>query len=125
MARGVSRCPKCGEPVSQFAAGCAICGTDLIAARAERERRQRSVAALPGRLRNSLPRIGDDPLKVAIAALVVLFAPLFGALLAGFFAYQAHNDGQTGVRNVMLALSTLGVLFLAFPIWWWRVVPGY
>ena len=24
-----SRCPKCGERVTPFAAGCAICGTDL------------------------------------------------------------------------------------------------
>ena len=24
-----SRCPNCKEPVSPFAAGCAICGTDL------------------------------------------------------------------------------------------------
>jgi len=24
-----SRCPKCGERVSPFAAGCAICGADL------------------------------------------------------------------------------------------------
>ena len=24
-----SRCPNCKEPVSPFAAGCAVCGTDL------------------------------------------------------------------------------------------------
>jgi len=24
-----SRCPNCREPVSPFAAGCAVCGTDL------------------------------------------------------------------------------------------------
>ena len=28
-----SRCPNCKEPVSPFAAGCAICGTDLDTAR--------------------------------------------------------------------------------------------
>jgi hypothetical protein len=35
MPRAISKCPKCGEPVSPFAAGCAICGTDLQAPRAE------------------------------------------------------------------------------------------
>jgi hypothetical protein len=35
MPRSISRCPKCREPVSQFAAGCAVCGTDIQAARAE------------------------------------------------------------------------------------------
>ncbi|MEA2401695.1 MAG: zinc-ribbon domain, partial [Thermoleophilaceae bacterium] len=35
MPRAISKCPSCGEPVSPFAAGCAICGTNLEAARAE------------------------------------------------------------------------------------------
>jgi hypothetical protein len=29
MARDRTRCPSCGERVLPFAAGCAICGTDL------------------------------------------------------------------------------------------------
>ena len=29
MPRDRSRCPKCGERVQPFAAGCAICGADL------------------------------------------------------------------------------------------------
>jgi predicted amidophosphoribosyltransferase len=34
--RGPSRCPKCGERVSAFAAGCAICGAELDPHRADR-----------------------------------------------------------------------------------------
>ena len=52
-------CPRCGEPVSAFAAGCALCGADLDPRRA---RRPKSAAQ---RLRSSwrarprlLPRIG-------------------------------------------------------------------
>jgi uncharacterized protein (DUF983 family) len=33
MSRDRSRCPKCGERVQPFAAGCAICGADLDVAR--------------------------------------------------------------------------------------------
>jgi hypothetical protein len=33
MSRDRSRCPNCGERVQPFAAGCAICGADLDAAR--------------------------------------------------------------------------------------------
>src|SRR5688572_17041291 len=29
MPRDRSRCPKCGERVSPYAAGCAVCGADL------------------------------------------------------------------------------------------------
>jgi hypothetical protein len=28
--RAISRCPNCREPVSQFAAGCAVCGSSLL-----------------------------------------------------------------------------------------------
>ena len=33
--RSPHRCPNCGEPVSQFAAGCALCGTELDPRRAQ------------------------------------------------------------------------------------------
>ncbi len=33
MARDRSRCPHCGERVSPYAAGCAVCGADLDLAR--------------------------------------------------------------------------------------------
>jgi hypothetical protein len=36
MPRAVTHCPNCGQTVTPFAAGCAVCGTDLEAARARR-----------------------------------------------------------------------------------------
>ena len=45
--RAISKCPKCGEPVSPFAAGCAICGTNLDAARAELAARRARRPQLP------------------------------------------------------------------------------
>ena len=113
MARAISKCPKCGEPVSPFAAGCAICGTNLEAARAE-------LAAKRAR-RPQLPdlRPGDDAIRIGVGVLAALFAPVMGALLTGYFAYDADRNGRTGLRNVMIALlgfSLVGV-FLYAQIW--------
>jgi len=69
--RAISRCPECRQPVSQFAAGCAVCGTDLQAARAERAKRPH----LPG----SLPPLGDDALRIGVTVLAALFSPLLTA----------------------------------------------
>jgi hypothetical protein len=69
---------------------------------------------VPGRLRDRLPRLDDDALRFGIALLIVLFAPLFGALLSGFFAWQADKDGRDGVRNVMLALVAMAVVLLLY-----------
>ncbi|MDX6718483.1 MAG: hypothetical protein QOJ63_737 [Solirubrobacteraceae bacterium] len=52
-------CPRCGERVSAFAAGCAICGADLDPRRAQRPRS--AAQRLAGRWRarpRLLPRIG-------------------------------------------------------------------
>ncbi|HEY2602073.1 MAG TPA: hypothetical protein VGI67_10990 [Thermoleophilaceae bacterium] len=47
--RSPHRCPTCGEPVSGFAAGCALCGAELDPRRAQGPRsiteRLRSAAA--------------------------------------------------------------------------------
>jgi predicted nucleic acid-binding Zn-ribbon protein len=57
--RGPHVCPRCGEPVSAFAAGCALCGADLDPRRAQRpqaaSQRVRSAWRARPRL---LPRIG-------------------------------------------------------------------
>jgi hypothetical protein len=111
--RSISRCPKCREPVSQFAAGCAVCGTDLQAARAElAERRARR---LPG----AVPRLGDDAIRIGVTVLAALFSPLMGALLAAYFAYDADRDGRVPTRNLMILLlgfSLVGLVAYA-QIW--------
>jgi hypothetical protein len=40
-----TRCPDCGEPVSVFAVGCAICGADLQQHRREIEERRTELDA--------------------------------------------------------------------------------
>ena len=79
---------------------------------------QRRTARLPA---PSLPRLtlGDDGLRILITVLVVLGAPPFGVLLACFFAWQLHNEGRTGMRNVMLALALLALLPPLLGIWLW------
>jgi hypothetical protein len=114
--RAISKCPKCREPVSQFAAGCAVCGTDLQAARAEVAARRAKRPHLPGA---AVPRLGDDALRIGVTVLAALFSPLMGALLAGYFAYDADRDGRVRTRNLMILLlgfSLVGLVAYA-QIW--------
>ena len=115
MPRSISRCPNCREPVSQFAAGCAVCGTDLQAARAELAERRARRPDLAG----AVPRLGDDALRIGVTVLAALFSPLMGALLAGYFAYDADRDGRVSTRNLMILLvgfSLVGLVAYA-QIW--------
>jgi hypothetical protein len=105
--------------VSPFAAGCAICGTNLEAARAD-------LAAKRAR-RPQLPTVslGDDALRIGVAVLAVLFAPLMGALLTGWFAYDADRNGRIATRNamiVLLGLSLVGVF--AYAQLWGGLILG-
>jgi hypothetical protein len=113
--RSISRCPKCREPVSQFAAGCAVCGTDLQAARAELAEKRARRPQLPG----GAPRLSDDGIRIGVTVLAALFSPLMGALLAGYFAYDADRDGRVPTRNLMILLlgfSLVGLVAYA-QIW--------
>ena len=115
MPRSISRCPKCREPVSQFAAGCSVCGTDLQAARAELAERRARRPHLPG----AVPRLGDDAVRIGVTVLAALFSPLMGALLAGYFAYDADRGGRVPTRNLMILLlgfSLVGLVAYA-QIW--------
>jgi hypothetical protein len=117
MPRAISRCPQCGEPVTPYAAGCAICGADIEGAR--RARKQRRVPALPP------IRLGDDGLRFAIALIVAVAAPLFGVLIGAFLAWQYHGEGRTTARNLMLGIALLAAVPLATGIYpWARFVAG-
>ena len=104
MARAISKCPKCGEPVSPFAAGCAICGTDLQAARARLEQKRVRRPQVPG------IRLSDDGIRIGVGALAAFFAPVMGALLTGYFAYDADQNGRIRLRNVMIGLLILSLV---------------
>ena len=107
--RAISKCPNCREPVSPFAAGCAICGTDLQAARAELAARRRP--RLPGPV-----HVSDDALRIGVSVLAAVFAPVMGTLLTGYFAYDADRNGRIRTRNLMfvlLAISLVGAFAYA------------
>jgi hypothetical protein len=96
--------------VSQFAAGCAICGENLVAARQRRERRLEGV---PGVLRrpNWVPQITSaDAVFGALMLICAFFVPLAGGPIAGLFAYFAHQKGDVVQRN--LALAALAVALI-------------
>jgi hypothetical protein len=56
--KGPHVCPECGERVSAFAAGCAICGAELDPRRADRGGRL-SVRLPSGQVRSRLNRALD------------------------------------------------------------------
>lgn len=119
MPRAISRCPGCREPVSPFAAGCAICGTDLESARADlaARRAKRPQLRAPG-------YVSDDAIRYTVAVVAAVFSPFMGALLTGWFAYDADQNGRVTVRNVMLGLLALSVLgmYMYNRLWGWLIL---
>jgi hypothetical protein len=118
--RAINTCPNCREPVSPFAAGCAICGTNLEAARAELAAKRARRPSLPGPI-----RLGDDAVRIGVGVVAAVFAPVMGALLTGYFAYDADRNGRTATRNLMIALlgfSLVGVF--AYAQLWGGLIIG-
>lgn len=118
MARA-TKCPNCGEPVSAFAAGCAICGADLDAHRqrlAERPDIAAPARRIPDvRLGGLASRIDPDVGLVTVTVLFLLFFPIMGTALAALGAYDRNRRGLTSVRNVFLVLLGLGVISFFTP----------
>jgi hypothetical protein len=93
--------------VSPFAAGCAICGYDLITARNERAQSRAWMDRIPQ------VRLGDDWLMFGLCLLVALGAPVVGFILGGFLAWQADNDGDVRRRNLMFVVIAVAALQMA------------
>jgi hypothetical protein len=126
MPRALNKCPDCGSTVSQFAAGCAICGADLVAARQARERRQQALPSLaaPG----WFPQItGADAVLGALLIVAAFAWPLVGGPIAGLFAYFAHQKGDVVQRNfalVAMAVALIVVILISFfPGTWDDLLP--
>jgi hypothetical protein len=103
--------PELPGAVSPFAAGCAICGTNLEAARAELAAKRSRRPQLPG-----APRLSDDALRIGLGVLTAIFSPVMGAPLNGYFAYDAEQSGRVQTRNLMFVLlgfSLVGVFAYA------------
>jgi uncharacterized membrane protein len=106
------KCPRCGEPVSQFAAGCAICGADLEAARQERAARGVHVHVPSVSVGRRLPL---DWWVVPAIGLVAVIMPLFGILLAMLAAYQRDQAGDRGMRNAYVAVAVIALIVFIIP----------
>jgi hypothetical protein len=117
--RAINKCPRCGEPVSPFAAGCAICGTDLEAARARRATRHRIWLPRPRPLGGSA-RL--DWLHIAVAVVVALAVPPIGFLLAVYWAFVRNRGGEPLMALVMIAVAALAAAAFLAPVWFWSHV---
>lgn len=126
MARAITKCPDCGSTVSQFAAGCAICGYDLVNARQELERKRASRPSLEAPAR--FPQVTTaDAVLGALLILVAFSVPIVGGPIAGLFAYFAHQKGDTVQRNLALvavAVALIVVIAVSFlPGTWDLLLP--
>jgi hypothetical protein len=111
MARAITKCPNCGSSVSQFAAGCAICGENLTAARQDLERRREARPSLAAP--SWFPRItAGDAVLGGILLIAAFSFPIIGGPIAGLFAYFAHRNGDAVQRNLALMAVAVAVIVL-------------
>jgi len=101
----MAQCPECKEPVSQFAAGCAVCGFDLEGHRRQRvERRQ-----VPGvGRRPRLPAVPEDVVTFVLIAIAILALPILGLVLAGLAIHRQRMSTQGPLRVALYALVLVG-----------------
>lgn len=118
MPRAITRCPNCGQTVTPFAAGCAVCGTDLEAARAKRSARPRLELPRP-RWYGGPSSTGIDWLHIGIAVIAALAIAPVGLLLALFWASRYSRDGARTMTLAMLAVAALALAAILAPVWFW------
>jgi hypothetical protein len=109
--RAITKCPSCGSTVSQFAAGCAICGEDLVTARQRLERRREALPSIGPP--SWFPQITREDAVLGILLIVCAFSfPVIGGPIAGLFAYFAHQKGDVTQRNLALIATGIAVVVL-------------
>jgi len=128
MPRAITHCPKCGQTVTPFAAGCAVCGTDLEAARAARSAKRRIELPRVELPRAQLPRARwyggvstgrVDWLHIALAVLAALAIAPVGLFLALFWAARYNREGNTVMSVAMLTVAALALAAMLAPVWFW------
>lgn len=118
MARAITHCPKCGQTVTPFAAGCAVCGTDLEAARAARSAR-RGIELPRARWYGGASTARIDWAHLAVAVLAALAIAPVGFLLALYWASRYNRDGEPTMTVAMLAVAGLAAAAMLAPVWFW------
>ena len=118
MARAITHCPKCGQTVTPFAAGCAVCGTDLEAARAKRSARR--LPALPSAHWYGGSSTGSvDWAHLAIAVLAALAIAPVGFFLGIYWAQRYNREGNTVMTVAMIAVVAIAAAAIFAPVWFW------
>jgi hypothetical protein len=110
-----TRCPGCREPVSVFAAGCAICGTDLEQHRRELAERRIELPHVPRAPRPARFRFDPHVALVALVLLATLLSPFIALIMAAIGAQDRHRNGQIGQRNLFIGLAILNLALTFFP----------
>jgi hypothetical protein len=110
-----TKCPGCGEPVSVFAAGCAVCGTDLEQHRRELEARRVELPHVPRPARRSPFRFDAHIALVALVLLATLLSPFLALIMAAVGAQDRHRNGQIDQRNLFIGLAVLNLALTFFP----------
>jgi hypothetical protein len=118
MARAITHCPKCGQAVTPFAAGCAVCGTDLEAARA-RQSAKRHIELPRARWYGGASSGRVDWVHLAIAVLAALAIAPVGFLLAIYWAQRYSREGNTIMTVAMIAVLALAAAAIFAPVWFW------
>ncbi|MBA2349074.1 MAG: hypothetical protein H0V81_12335 [Solirubrobacterales bacterium] len=104
----MSRCPECREPVSQFAAGCAVCGADLEQARRSRSGRRR--LSLP-----AVPAVPEEVVAVVTMSLITIFVPVFGALLTAFVLHHRRAWSGPALRVALWVVLGVAIVLVILP----------
>jgi hypothetical protein len=104
----IPACPKRGEYVSPYAAGCALCGADLDKARRAQSQRVRRFLSRPIRE----PRFdAQEFVLVALMLLIAVLVPPFGFIFALLVGFASHAQDNRPVRNAAVAAGLLAVLW--------------
>jgi hypothetical protein len=113
--------------VSVFAAGCAICGSDLVQHRRQIEQRKIAPPQMPHVPRmpharrpgrgsgGSAFRFDAHFALVALVLLATLLSPFLALIMAAVGAHDRHRNGLIGQRDLFIALALLNVALAFLP----------
>ena len=110
-----TKCPGCGEPVSVFAAGCAVCGVDLEQHRRELDARRIELPHVPRATGRSRFHFDAHLALVALVLLATLLSPFLALIMAAVGAQDRHRNGQIDQRNLFIGLAILNLALTFFP----------
>ena len=98
-----------------FAAGCAICGSDLEQHRREIDERRVDLPHVPQAARRAGFGFDAHAALVALVLLATFLSPFLALIMAGIGAQDRHRNGQIGQRNLFIALVVVNLALTFVP----------